>query len=102
MRELLKKCLVEFIGAFFLIFTIGCSCFPNGRGAFAGPCAGCDRPAGALHGSALSPAGSSAEAAVKTAESIGRRPTVHSAAAEERQRAPLAAAARRTARCGIS
>ena len=34
MRELLKKCLVEFIGAFFLIFTIGCSCFPNGRGAF--------------------------------------------------------------------
>ena len=34
MRELLKKCLVEFIGAFFLIFTIGCSYFPNGRGAF--------------------------------------------------------------------
>lgn len=34
MKELLKKCLVEFIGAFFLIFTIGCSSFPNGGNAF--------------------------------------------------------------------
>lgn len=34
MKELLKKCLVEFIGAFFLVFTIGCSLFPNGREGF--------------------------------------------------------------------
>ena len=34
MKELLKKCLVEFIGAFFLIFTIGCSSFPNGQDVF--------------------------------------------------------------------
>ena len=34
MKELLKKCLVEFIGAFFLVFTIGCALFPNGREGF--------------------------------------------------------------------
>ncbi len=34
MQELLKKCLVEFIGAFFLILTIGCSSFPNGGNTF--------------------------------------------------------------------
>ena len=34
MKELLKKCLVEFIGTFFLVFTIGCALFPNGRGGF--------------------------------------------------------------------
>ena len=32
MRELLKKCLVEFIGTFFLVLTIGCSVFSNGSG----------------------------------------------------------------------
>ena len=34
MKELLKKCLVEFIGTFFLVFTIGCALFPNGSGGF--------------------------------------------------------------------
>lgn len=34
MKELLKKCLVEFIGAFFLVFTIGCASFPNSQNAF--------------------------------------------------------------------
>lgn len=34
MKNLLKKCLVEFIGAFFLVFTIGCASFPNGQGSF--------------------------------------------------------------------
>lgn len=34
MKELLKKCLVEFIGTFFLVFTIGCASFPNGGNAF--------------------------------------------------------------------
>ena len=32
MKELLKKCLVEFIGAFFLIFTVGCTVFSGGEG----------------------------------------------------------------------
>lgn len=32
MRELLQKCLVEFIGTFFLVLTIGCSVFSNGSG----------------------------------------------------------------------
>ena len=32
MKELLKKCLVEFIGAFFLIFTVGCTVFSGGQG----------------------------------------------------------------------
>lgn len=35
MLELLKKCLVEFIGAFFLILTIGCSVFTSGNGVIA-------------------------------------------------------------------
>ena len=34
MKELLKKCLVEFIGTFFLVLTIGCSLFPNGEKSF--------------------------------------------------------------------
>ena len=34
MKELLKKCLVEFIGAFFLVFTIGCASFPTSQNAF--------------------------------------------------------------------
>lgn len=34
MKELLKKCLVEFIGAFFLVLTIGCSSFPNSQNSF--------------------------------------------------------------------
>ena len=34
MKNLLKKCLVEFIGTYFFVFTIGCALFPNGRGAF--------------------------------------------------------------------
>lgn len=34
MKELLKKCLVEFIGTFFLVFTIGCALFPNSGGGF--------------------------------------------------------------------
>ena len=34
MKELLKKCLVEFIGTFFLVFTIGCALFPNASGSF--------------------------------------------------------------------
>ncbi len=34
MKNVLKKCFVEFIGTFFLVFTVGCSLFPNGRGAF--------------------------------------------------------------------
>ncbi len=34
MKELLKKCLVEFIGTFFLVLTIGCSLFPNGNPSF--------------------------------------------------------------------
>ncbi len=34
MKELLKKCMVEFIGTFFLVYTIGCSLFPNGRDSF--------------------------------------------------------------------
>lgn len=34
MKELLKKSLVEFIGAFFLVFTIACASFPNGGNAF--------------------------------------------------------------------
>lgn len=32
MIELLKKCLVEFIGAFFLVLTIGCTVFTSGEG----------------------------------------------------------------------
>lgn len=32
MKELLKKCLVEFIGAFFLIFTVGCTVFSGAEG----------------------------------------------------------------------
>ncbi len=34
MKELLKKCLVEFIGTFFLVLTIGCASFPNTDGGF--------------------------------------------------------------------
>ena len=34
MKELLKKCLVEFVGTFFLVLTIGCSLFPNGDVSF--------------------------------------------------------------------
>lgn len=34
MKNLLKKCFVELLGTFFFIFTICCSIFPNGRGAF--------------------------------------------------------------------
>ncbi len=34
MKEILKKCLVELIGTFFLVFTIGCSLFPNGDVSF--------------------------------------------------------------------
>ena len=34
MRELLKKCFVEFIGTFFFVFTIGCALFPNERVGF--------------------------------------------------------------------
>ncbi len=34
MKELLKKCLVEFIGTFFLVFTIGCALFPNSSNGF--------------------------------------------------------------------
>ena len=34
MKELLKKCLVEFIGTFFFFFTIGCALFPNASGSF--------------------------------------------------------------------
>ena len=34
MKETLKKCLVEFIGTFFLVLTIGCSLFPNGQISF--------------------------------------------------------------------
>lgn len=34
MKELLKKCLVEFIGTFFLVFTIICSLFPNSSNVF--------------------------------------------------------------------
>ena len=34
MKELLKKCLVEFIGTFFLVLTIGCASFPNSQNAF--------------------------------------------------------------------
>ena len=33
MKELLKKCLVEFIGTFFLVLTIGCTVFSAGEGA---------------------------------------------------------------------
>ena len=32
MKETLKQCLVEFIGTFFLVLTVGCSVFSNGRG----------------------------------------------------------------------
>ena len=32
MKEILKKCLVEFIGAFFLVLTIGCTVFTSGSG----------------------------------------------------------------------
>lgn len=32
MKDTLKKCLVEFIGTFFLVLTVGCSVFSNGRG----------------------------------------------------------------------
>ena len=32
MKELLKKCLVEFIGTFFLVFTIGCALGGGGHG----------------------------------------------------------------------
>lgn len=32
MKDILKKCLVEFIGTFFLVLTVGCSVFSNGRG----------------------------------------------------------------------
>ena len=32
MKELLKKCLVEFIGTFFLVLTVGCSVFSSGQG----------------------------------------------------------------------
>ena len=34
MKELLKKCLVEFIGTFFIMFTIGCAMFPNSNNGF--------------------------------------------------------------------
>ncbi len=34
MKELLKKCFVEFIGTFFLVLTIGCSLFPNSGQSF--------------------------------------------------------------------
>lgn len=34
MKELLKKYLVEFIGTFFLVFTIGCASFPNSSNGF--------------------------------------------------------------------
>lgn len=34
MNELLKKCLVELIGTFFLVFTIGCASFPNSSNGF--------------------------------------------------------------------
>ncbi len=34
MRETLKKCLVELVGTFFLVFTIGCALFPNGGKTF--------------------------------------------------------------------
>ena len=33
MKELFRKYLMEFIGTFFLVLTIGCSIFPNGRGS---------------------------------------------------------------------
>ena len=32
MKELLKKCLVEFIGTFFLVLTVGCTVFTSGNG----------------------------------------------------------------------
>lgn len=32
MKELLKKCFVEFIGTFFLVLTIGCTVFTSGDG----------------------------------------------------------------------
>ncbi|MCR5266100.1 MAG: aquaporin [Cyanobacteria bacterium RUI128] len=32
MKELLKKCLVEFIGTFFLVLTVGCTVFTSGDG----------------------------------------------------------------------
>lgn len=32
MKDTLKKCLVEFIGTFFLVLTVGCSVFSNGSG----------------------------------------------------------------------
>lgn len=32
MKELLKKCLVEFIGTFFLVLTVGCTVFTSGSG----------------------------------------------------------------------
>lgn len=32
MKECLKKCLVEFIGTYFLVLTIGCTVFSNGKG----------------------------------------------------------------------
>lgn len=34
MKELLKKCLVEFLGTFFLVTTIGCALFPNSNMSF--------------------------------------------------------------------
>ena len=32
MKELLKKCFVEFIGTFFLVLTVGCTVFSSGTG----------------------------------------------------------------------
>ena len=32
MNETLKRCLVEFVGTFFLILTVGCTVFSNGNG----------------------------------------------------------------------
>ena len=32
MKELLKKCFVEFIGTFFLVLTVGCTVFSSGEG----------------------------------------------------------------------
>lgn len=34
MKNLLKKCFVELLGTFFFVFIIGCSIFPNAKGAF--------------------------------------------------------------------
>lgn len=34
MKEILKKCLVEFVGTFFIMFTFGAALFPNSNNAF--------------------------------------------------------------------